>query len=143
MHCATCGTPMPAGAAFCTRCGGRPAQPQQQQPPAHHAVPQTPGMAPCPRCRTVIPLTSQSCPACALPLAQPQLAPRPNTVPCPRCKAQVVVGSRSCQACGFTPGLPPSQQPGAPQSGGIVAGFWHQVDSYARDRKSTRLNSSH
>lgn len=88
-------------------------------------------MAPCPRCRTVIPLTSQACPACALPLAQPQLAPRPNTVPCPRCKAQVVVGSRSCQACGFTPGLPPSQQPGAPQSGGLVAGFWHQVDSYA------------
>jgi RsiW-degrading membrane proteinase PrsW (M82 family) len=128
MFCGNCGNTIPDGAQVCTRCGAGVARPAAYMTPQPAPQAAAPNLAPCPRCRTQIPLSSYTCPACALPLAQQP--PRPNTVPCPRCRAQVLVGSYSCQACGFIPGLPPLPAKGA-KSGGIVSNFWSQVDNYA------------
>lgn len=130
MNCPSCGTPAPAGAAFCDNCGASLSGVAPAPPPVQ--APASPGLAPtaavggiCPSCHQPVISGQAFCDNCGAALANvpavapppPQLAPPPPMMPpappiqqpvaapsagliCPSCGTPATAGAAFCDNCG-------------------------------------------
>ena len=100
--CANCGTPIPAGAAFCPACGApRPAAPQPpvQPAPAQPAAPAPaqPESAPAPASEPIQPAPA---PEPAPPVQPAETSEPPAQPKCKACSADIPPGAAFCGKCG-------------------------------------------